>query len=544
MRGLARLLWRNADGAVAPTVALSLTALIAAGGIAFDYARMASMDTELQSAADQAALAAASQLDGQTDARARATAAAKQMVVNLTYESNDSCGTTVKIENDSPSTSCAATGSVVFYQDAGKSQLATTDAEAKFVLVTVDTRTSFYALTPIVAAFSSGPMDAKAFAGLDSAVCKVPPVMICNPQETAGNTNFDIGSLIGKGIKLVSQGGGNGTWAPGNYGYLDTHTGQTGVPPIRQALAWGSPPGDCVEANGVDTKPGVSTTVTDALNTRFDIYDSNTSCPNGGTCPASINSVKDVIRPANGNANQGCTATNNTNGWNLPANYYGSGTIPNSATVPLPTTITPSVMGHPRDMCHAVDSSVAGACTGPIGDGVWDRDAYFRTNYGWTSAQWQTNTGLSPTVAVTAANYASRYNVYAWEIAHRGQTIGGRVILGTRTVSGSGASAQTSYGSPVCSPLKNYGAGTVPSTATPDRRKFSVAVVNCTQQGVNGNSTDVQVKEWIDVFLVQPSLNRARTNAGDIYIEVIGRTDNAANGAVQVIKKSVPYLIE
>ena len=57
-------LWRSASGSVAPTVALSLVALIAVGGIAFDYARMASLDTELQQAADQAALAAATQLDG------------------------------------------------------------------------------------------------------------------------------------------------------------------------------------------------------------------------------------------------------------------------------------------------------------------------------------------------------------------------------------------------------------------------------------------------------------------------------------------------
>jgi len=41
--------------------------LIAAGGIAFDYARLAAMDTELQQAADQAALAAVTQLDGPAD---------------------------------------------------------------------------------------------------------------------------------------------------------------------------------------------------------------------------------------------------------------------------------------------------------------------------------------------------------------------------------------------------------------------------------------------------------------------------------------------
>ena len=59
---------RDTQGAVAPTVALSLFALIAAGGIAFDYARLAALDTELQNAADQAALAAASQLDGRAGA--------------------------------------------------------------------------------------------------------------------------------------------------------------------------------------------------------------------------------------------------------------------------------------------------------------------------------------------------------------------------------------------------------------------------------------------------------------------------------------------
>ena len=47
---------RRQRGAVASTVALSLFALIAIGGVAFDYARMASLDTELQNAADQAAL--------------------------------------------------------------------------------------------------------------------------------------------------------------------------------------------------------------------------------------------------------------------------------------------------------------------------------------------------------------------------------------------------------------------------------------------------------------------------------------------------------
>jgi hypothetical protein len=64
---------------------------------------------------------------------------------------------------------------------------------------------------------------------------------------------------------------------------------------------------------------------------------------------------------------------------------------------------------------------------------------------------------------------------------------------------------------------------------------------------VNGNSTSVPVKKWIDVFLVEPSLARDRTNAGDIYAEVIDETKAAGSGSsttAQVIQRSVPYLIE
>lgn len=538
MRRVVQKLCRSERGAVAPTIALSLTGLIAIGGIAFDYARMAAMDTELQSAADQAALAAASQLDNQTGTCARAAAAAQSMLANRTYMANDSSGIAVTIPSEP---TCDAIGQVRFYQDIGKTQAATSDANAKFVQVQVNSRRAFYALTPIVGAFSSGPITALAFAGMTSAVCKTPPVMICNPQETGSNTTFDLAALQGKGLKLVSQGGGSGSWAPGNYGYLDTHGGSSGAPGLREGLGWGTPPGDCVSATGVDTKPGVSTTVTDALNTRFDIYDGTNSCPSGGGCPASIDSVKDVMRPANASGGNSCKMHNQ--GWQLPSgSYYGSGSVPSSATTALATSVIPASMGHPRDMCHAVDSAVSGACTGPIGDGNWDRDAYFRTNYvrsngtRWSHGDWMANTGLSAT--------AQRYDVYKWEIAHVNTIVDGVTILGPQPVGASG-NTKVAYGKPVCSPTQGYGSGTTPSPTTPDRRKFSVAIVNCLQQGVNGNSTNVQVKDWIDVFLVEPSLNRARTNAGDIYVEVIGRTVNVSDaGAVQLVKKSVPYLIE
>src|SRR5439155_21211784 len=134
----------------------------------------------------------------------------------------------------------------------------------------------------------------------------------------------------------------------------------------------------------------------------------------GGSCAASINSSKDVVRPGNANnSGNGCKLQNQ--GWQEVAS---SGQyLPTSATTPLATTITPTAMGYPRDMCHAISSS--GSCSGGrIGDGSWDRDAYFRTNYkrsngtywtgGTAAGSWRANTVLSAT--------ATPYQVQQWEM--------------------------------------------------------------------------------------------------------------------------------
>jgi hypothetical protein len=62
---------------------------------------------------------------------------------------------------------------------------------------------------------------------------------------------------------------------------------------------------------------------------------------------------------------------------------------------------------------------------------------------------------------------------------------------------------------------------------------------------VNGNSTNVPVTKWVDVFLVEPSYNRARTSAGDVYVEIQGETTVAGGGsaAAQTIRRDVPYLV-
>jgi Flp pilus assembly protein TadG len=547
---ISRLL-RSTTGAVAPTVALSLFGLIAAGGIAFDYARMASMDTELQSAADQAALAAASQLDGEPEACERAVDAARNMLANSTLMANETGGGRAITIADpgvcdgDTGITFAAGASIRFYQDIDKSTPSDDDSNAKFVEVSVDPRTSFFALTPIVGALSSGPLPALAFAGLESAICKVPPLMLCNPEETS-DPDFTIGDYIGKGIRLIANDGG-GTYGPGNFGFLDTGAGN-GATTLRQLLGANNVPGNCASGDGVDTETGSIITVRAALNTRFGMYDTgslNQACGNTGAgCPPSANIRKDLVLQGNGNAlsKLGFITGVGGNGWREAANPYpGSSLITadglnyRDLTDAEIGSIAP--MGYPEDKCHSFKADGTGACTdGRVGDGNWDRYAYFKSNplnYPEVTSRTAMDTFLTNTFGTTTP---TRYQVYVWEMANSL----------ARLKSELGPAGRNTYSRP--SDLAGEPGGVSPSATQIDRRVLAVAVINCTAEKVSGHTTDVAVKKWIEMFLVQPSVPRTigmRTDNADVYVEVKGLTQNATNdGAVQLVKKSVPYLIE
>jgi Flp pilus assembly protein TadG len=513
-------LWRSDAGAVAPIVAISLFGLIAAGGLAFDYARLASLDTELQSAADEAALAAATQLNGRSGTQTRAISAAQSLITNRALFANDGANRNVSVPT------------VLFYQDKAKATPATGDANSNFVEVTVGTKRAFYALTPVVAVFQSAPIAAKAFAGLGTAICKVPPVMICNPDEPIGNTNvnvaFNANAYVGAGIRLI----GDGSYAPGNFGFLDSAIGN-GASNLLKSLGWNALPIDCQPTTGVSTKTGLDASVIDGLNTRFDIDANGSSCPGGGTCSPSINTRKDLVR---GNA---CGITGN--GWAevdaSNGNFQTQRYRPTDHNL-YPATTTPAIMGYPRDACHAW--SLAGDCTaagGKIGNGSWDRDAYFRSNYGWTNAQWTTNTGLSAT--------ATRYKVYDWETGHPGQVTTPQSLPGN----------VAAYSRPVAGQC--LAPGVTPGGAIVDRRRISAAVLNCQALNIHGASSNLPVLKWVDLFLVEPSVARTKCKSGggcntkytdktDVYVEMIGETGSGTNGATasQIVRRDVPYLIE
>ena len=519
MWGTVSRLSRDTDGTVAPTVALALIGLVAVGGVAFDYAHLAAMDTELQQAADQAALAAATQLDGKTGAIARATAAAQALVQNKSLLAGQGQAGTI----DLPSANikfCKAFDDSIADSNAACTA-ATTDAEAKVVWVRTGGRTATYTLTPIVGLFNSGSIAAEAVAALSSAICKTPPVMVCNPAESATNTNdgLPFTPTPGAGLKLVT---GNAT-VPGNFGWLQSNNGP-GASNLAEELGYNGIPGSCVPADGVTTETGMDKSVLNAFNTRFDVYaNGNQTCPNqgGGTCSPSDVTRKDLVCATAGANPTQCKGGNNT--WAEPSVPYrlaGGVKADLSLSGPLPTT-----MGYPPDECHM--SPTTGAC-GIEGDGVWDRNAYFKVNYGWPdAATWQAQTGLSAT--------ATRYQVYLWERAHTNPNGKGISIPQPDAATGN-----YGFGQPA-----NGVAGVAPGPGQPDRRVISVAVLNCQSLNVHGKTVAVPVAAWMDVFLVQPVASRPGVfSDSNIYVEEIGLTSRSASDTnPTVIRRDRPYLI-
>ena len=515
------------SAAVAPTVALSLFALVGAAGIAFDYARMATLDTELQNAADQAALAAASQLDGEGQACARAVAAARDLLVNQAVLANDGQGLKVDVPNSAvclpdavnpgdPEIQDDPAASIRFFVDKAGTTPATTNAEANFVEVRVESRRANYALTPVVGAFTSGDLTAEARAGLGTALCKVPPLMVCPPSGTV-----DWNALRGIGIRAVSNSGPN--WAPGAFGYIgpgDTNSTQIG-------LAFQNPVFQCQEVEGeenVDT--GGPTPAIVAINTRFDIYDMSggggqvlSPCL-GSACPPALNVTKDLVRAPYGSCQtKGHGNNSNNEGWHLPPDATRFRPVQTAGTDPMRQFQTVgqaiSAMGLPRDNMHYC-SYAGGACPNDLarfGDGAWARGDYFNKYH----------SGRIPADAATM----TRYETYLWEIDND--------FIPNET-SGTGDQQR---GVPVCN-------ATVPDPSR-DRRVLQVAVAsNCGE--LRGTSTPVQIERWVEMFLVEPGVaggggGRGNGDSGnEIYLEVIREVDPGGSAA-QIIRRDTPYLV-
>jgi hypothetical protein len=242
-----------------------------------------------------------------------------------------------------------------------------------------------------------------------------------------------------------------------------------------------------------------------------------TNCNPGGV------TIKDVVHYPFSGYGENCGFKTGQDPWRLPAKEY----LPDPTTrVQDTAVVTPTNMGLPRDICHAV--SMDGDCVlgsdsqSKFGDGRWDRAQYFAINHTAgqlaTAATWA---GKSST-AVSGPTALTRWDVYRWELS--------KLAAGTLTLSRSvGDMRRTNpQGDEVGQP-QPHSAYATPKCAAPllssstvkDRRLLTAAVVNCTAQNVQG-SAHVTPSGWVDIFLVEPSLDRTRTGKDQIYVEVVG----------------------
>jgi Flp pilus assembly protein TadG len=260
-------------GSILATSAIGMLSILLAVGLGVDISRFYLAKTELQNAADAAALAAVSALNtsplGITKAADRAVASMNNYDFNKTGVSFPRNNVLFAVNLDGP------------YMSEGSAQLQA--ASIRFVQVTTPAEAigvSFAA--PVLG--NTKNLTASATAGLS-----VPLNMFCNFLPVSV---IDYGTPISPGTTYTFRAGSGSMVSPGNYQILAV--AGSGGQDVRVGLAAGvdkcAAPGEVYE---VDTKTGVTAgAVRQGLNTRFDDY--QTSQVNPGDMPPDTN-IKENI---------------------------------------------------------------------------------------------------------------------------------------------------------------------------------------------------------------------------------------------------------
>jgi Flp pilus assembly protein TadG len=481
MRGAAvhwaRLIASDTSGAVAIYVTALAALMIGLIGFAVDAGRLFTTNSEAKAAADAAALAAASQLDGSSSAISRAIVAAQTSPLVSNVQTHATGSHTVTIT------------SMRFFwgvpddtQVTISSSYETTDPEqARFVEVTTQqlTQDNFF-VQALAAGQTTGSTGAIAVAGFKRTVCRFPPLMICNPFETATYHEFPTDSVRGDQLLAKTNQGGSSAWAPGDFGLLDPPddpfdtTTNSGAKRVAQEIARADPRA-CYSAD-VNIRPGTVASMSTGLNVRFDLY-GNPYFGNGAS------RSDPEYRPAR----------------NVVKGMVTSGGACSATTSPLAQKM-------PEDTCLA-----SGTCATPLptrlGDGNWNRTLYWTVNH--------------PGVAMPSAlASASRYDFYRYEIDNG--------MIPNNSAAGG------ENGNPQC-----Y-SGSVTPNDNPDRRVLYMAVINCIEQGpLNGSSnTNVKVKAFAKMFFTEPVPSSSSTDVWLEFINIVkpGADDGVLHDQIELVR--------
>lgn len=490
-----RRLAQEQRGAVFVYLAFGIAVFTGAMALSLDLGRYFTTNTELQSAADSLALAGAAELDGSLGARARATQVVfgglQGELVNGQTFATDNLGQEVE-PNATP-------GGVVFLKrlppdgnEPTADDVALSDAEARFIRVVVEDRTvNNWLSVPLI---GNQPMttNAAAVAGFTQAVCRFPPLFMCNPLEsptfpiadapgcelTVGETGASFNpDCLEPGTQVLMKfvGGGDAAYSPGNFGLLDPPEGNQGAANVADQIASASP--TACFSSFVETRTGEAVGPIDAaLNVRFDDYDNPGFKSKSGD---------PLYRPAR----------------NITKGRMPKGTDPCVTEIVEDQTVA---MPMPRDNCFLTDSCAGG---GRFGDGNWDRADYWNVNH----------PGGTPTPP--DYNNMSRYEVYRHEIDNN--------MIPNNSPTGENGNAACYSGGTLSDPSDD------PNTTGSDendRRILVVAVLNCQaliDQGfdLTGNSkVPLPVERFAKIFLTEPAQGQG-TDKADIWGEIVGVLD-------------------
>jgi len=536
MSGLSwlRSLVRDVKGAIVIYIALIAPVLIGVGALTLDLGRLITLNTELQSAADAAALAGARELNRFPGAIDRAGAAAAGATANNQTFATDGGGKQVVVDPkpcaDPPVAPC-----IRFLKDLPgddddpitAANLTTSDSLARFIEVYVGSREVTNFLIQVVGGPATAATAANSVAGQNPVVCTVPPMFMCNPTEPPGNTDMelpvDMNALEGRQMEMFHQGGG-GSLTPGNFGLLcpagtEDQT-NCGASAVKDALA--SADGTCVGMEAATTKTGVDLQmVRTGINVRFDYWTPQAK-DNGNNAWRN----QDKFVPA-ANVTQGGKPPNNVNGTSATCEYTD---LPSAEATRIP-----------RDQCHLDDNcgTVAGNINGNerIGNASWDYREYFRINHGCKQStnptckpsDWDSATGATPWPP-------TRYETYRYEV----ESTPVSVVTPSKTIydaSGTPVAQTAENGHPQCfqgAPPAIPGYGYFPVkqrdlTLLQDRRIMPVAIANCNALEANGIGTNgkftFKIPEYVYVFLTEPMKNPSDS---EIYAEILGTLDEGA----------------
>ena len=374
------------EGTVLVFAALTLAVFLGFVALSFDIGRVASTQSELQSFADNVALAAAGELDGGADAITRATSAATNLI-------SDSQTFGTEGQDLDVSDFTLTFHSALPAEDQDPMASVTTDpATAAYARVVVDQHTVG---TPFAAALgaltgntlsSSSTVAAEAVAGFTTYACDITPMFFCLPP------GWDPDANIGQTI-LLRSGGNSAGWFAGNFGFLGLDEaaaeggdcdGLNAAQLYRCLLGAEGSVTRCFAQNGVQTEPGQRKGLTSGpFNTRFDMYKAPLSA--SALYPPAPNVIKGLVDKNTGDACIG-------NG--------GAGPSPNTT-------------GLPPDDCFTGPTPTCSR----FGDADWSdgRANYVATNYG----------GADPHPSAK-----TRYDYYKAEAGVSGDILSGRAETG------------------------------------------------------------------------------------------------------------------